>query len=138
MAVVDGPGLPTVTVLPGRTIAVDGRRVPTVHGTGSGWDPRRAARTCAVEAGGHRYELRPTSLFRARVTRDDAVVALVRGTLGAYSPVRSFAGIDARLTWVPDVTPLDVALAQAMVVAFGPGAPGALARIGLFWLEWFS
>lgn len=138
VARVSGAGIPAVTILPGRTIAVDGRRVPTVYGTGSRWDPRRRARTSAVEAGGHRYELRPTGLCHARLTRDAAPVAAARGTLRAYLPFRSFRGVDARLTWEPGATPLDVALGQAMVLAFGAGAPGALAWIITLWLDCVS
>lgn len=132
---VDGPGIPAVTVA-GATIGVDGRRAPTT--TGSGWDPRRKSYTRAVEIGGHRYELRPTGLFHARFTRDAVPVARARGTLLAYNPFRSLPGIDARLTWTPEAAPLDVALGQAMAIAFGAGSPGLLTWLFFFWLDWFG
>lgn len=138
LAVLDGPGIPTVTVLIGGTITVDGRKAVTDPGIGSPWDPRRSARTSTVKTGTHRYELRPTGLRRARLRRDSTPIARARGTLRAYNPFRSWPGIDATLTWTPDATPQDVAIGQAMVLALGAGAPGALIRIATFWLDWFS
>lgn len=135
---VDGPAIPTVTVVPGRGIAVDGQWMPTANRTGSRWDPRRKARTRAVEAGGHRYELRPTGLCHARLTRDAMLIAEACDTLLAYFSFRAHRGIDARLTWMPGATPLDAALGQAMVLVFGAGAPGLLTAIAGFWLEWFT
>jgi hypothetical protein len=135
---VEGPGMPAVTVLPGRGLSVDGRRVPARQGVGSGWDLRRKARACTARVGDRDYLLRPTGLFRARLLRDGTPIAGVRGGLRSYSPVRTLPGIDARLDWAPGVDPTDVAVGQAMVVAFGAGAPGALARLFLFWLEFWQ
>ncbi|GAB3976107.1 hypothetical protein GCM10029978_062080 [Actinoallomurus acanthiterrae] len=138
LALVDGPGIPAVTVLPGRGMSMNGQRMPARQGTRRGWDPRRKARTCTVLAGDRGYELRPTGLLRARLLRDGAPIATVRGRLADYSPFRNIPGIDARLSWSDGVDPTDVAIGQAMVVAFGAGAPGALARLVFFWLDWIS
>lgn len=130
--------MPAVTVLPSRGLSVNGERVPTEQGVGRWWDPRRKARTCTVRVGDRGYELRPTGLFRARLLRDGTPIAGAYGGLRSYSPVRTHPGIDARLNWSPGVDPTDVAVGQAMVIAFGAGAPGALARVLLFWLEFWQ
>jgi hypothetical protein len=138
VALVDGPGIPAVTVLPGRGMSVNGQRMPARQGTRRGWDPRRKARVCTVLAGDRGYELRRTGLLRARLLRGGVLIATARGRLAGYSPLRNIPGIDARLSWSDGVDPTDVAIGQAMVVAFGAGAPGALARLVFFWLEWIS
>ncbi|MFF5018624.1 hypothetical protein [Streptomyces sp. NPDC001165] len=80
------------------------------------------------------YELRPTSLRRARLLRNGTPIAEARGTLRSYASLRDIPGIDARLTWSHGLDPTDVAIGQAMVVAFGAGAPGALATFISSWL----
>ena len=140
IALVQGPGMPTVTVLPDRDLggmSVDGRRVPLKRGS-RGWDPRRMARTRSALVGDRGYELRPTGLRRGQLLRDGRLIADTHGTLVSYSPFREIPGIDARLTWYPSADPTDVAIGQAMVVAFGAGAPGALASLTLFWLDWLN
>ncbi|MFB9832733.1 hypothetical protein [Actinoallomurus acaciae] len=135
LAHVEGPGIPAVTVLPGRDLSVNGERAPTGRDVGRWWDPRRKARTCTARVGDRGYELRPTGLFRARLLRDGTPIATAHGGLRSYSPVRSHPGIDARLDWSSGADPTDVAVGQAMVIAFGAGAPGALTRVLLFWLD---
>ena len=138
IAFVDGPGIPAVTVQPRHGLNINGQRLHTRQGTGNGWDPRRNARTCTVVVGDRRYELRPTGLLRARLLRDGMLIAKARRSVRSYSPFRGIPGVDAQLTWSPGVDPTDVAIGQALVVAYGGGAPGALARLAFFWLEWFS
>ncbi|WP_280692761.1 hypothetical protein [Kitasatospora sp. GAS204B] len=141
IALVQGEGMPAVTVLPDRdhgAMSVDGRRVTTSRRTDRRWDPRRAARTRNALVGGRGYELRPTGLCRARLLRDGTPIAEARGTLLSYSPFQQIPGIDARLTWSHGVDPTDVAIGQAMVVAFGAGAPGALTTLAFCWLDWIN
>lgn len=138
IALVQGPGMPPVTVRPGREhghIKVDGQVVPTRRGSDSRWALRRRTRTRTAVVGARTYELRPTSLCRARLLRNGTPIAEAHGTLGAYGPLRSIPGIDARLTWSHGLDPHDVAIGQAMVVAFGAGAPGALTSLVSFWLD---
>ncbi|MEU6509992.1 hypothetical protein [Streptomyces sp. NPDC046942] len=138
IALVQGPGMPPVTVRPGREhgwIKVDGQVIPTRRGSDSRWALRRRTRTRTAVVGERTYELRPTGLCRARILRDGMPIAEAHGTLGAYGPLRGIPGIDARLTWSHGLGRYDVAIGQAMVVAFGAGAPGALATIASFWLD---
>ncbi|WP_280664392.1 MULTISPECIES: hypothetical protein [unclassified Kitasatospora] len=142
IALVQGEGMPAVTVRPGRDngggMSVNGRRVTTSHRTGRRWDPRRAARTRTALVGDRGYELRPTGVCRSQILRNGTPVAEARGTLLSYSPFHEIPGIDARLTWSPGVDPTDVAIGQAMVVAFGAGAPGALTTLAFFWLDFIN
>lgn len=138
IAVLDGPNVPTVKTLPGRDLGgmtFDGRPVP-LQRAGRAWSMTRASRTRTALVGDRGYELRPTGLRRARLLRDGRPIADASGTLRSYSPFREIPGLDARLRWQPGVDPTDVAIGQAMVVAFGAGAPGALANVFLFWLDW--
>lgn len=105
IALVQGPGIPPVTVLPGGGMSVDGQRVPMRKGAGRGWDPRRVARTSTVLVGDRSYELRPTRLFQSRLLRNGTLIAEAHGTLRSYSPFRSIPDIDAILTWSYGVTP---------------------------------
>ncbi|WP_406202941.1 hypothetical protein OH807_25560 [Kitasatospora sp. NBC_01560] len=132
-----GAGIPGVTLVPDRdhgAMTVNGHHVPTGRKS-SGWDPRRASRTRTALVGDRSYELRPTALRRAELWRNGVLLARARGTLRAWAPGRSIPGLDARVTWSQGVDPTDVAIGQAMVTGFGAGAPGALLRIPLFWLD---
>ncbi|MGW2250161.1 hypothetical protein ACWCXH_08170 [Kitasatospora sp. NPDC001660] len=140
IARVSGAGIPAVTALPDRDrggLTINGQHVPTALGT-RGWDPRRKARTRTALVGARGYELRPTALCRAELRRDGVVIGRAQGTFRSYSPFRGIPGIDAVVTWSPGVDPTDVAIGQAMVVAFGAGAPGAIQRCLMFWLDWIN
>ncbi|MBV6696665.1 hypothetical protein [Kitasatospora aureofaciens] len=140
IARVHGEAIPAVTVMPDREVgalAINGQNVPTKRNS-RGWDPRRKARGRTALVGDRGYELRPTGLCRAELRRNGALIARAQGTLRSYSPFRTIPGIDAKLSWSQGVDPTDVAVAQAMVVAFGAGAPGALGRCFLFWLDFFN
>ncbi|MQS15591.1 hypothetical protein F7Q99_25795 [Streptomyces kaniharaensis] len=137
VARVHGAGIPAVTMLPGRDhgrLTINGFQVPTNRAS-TGWDPRRKARTRTALVGDRGYELRPTALCRAELRRNGQVIAQARGSLRSYSPFRTIPGLDARVTWSHGVDATDVAVGQAMVVAFGAGAPGALQSIFLFWAD---
>ncbi|KJS54015.1 hypothetical protein [Streptomyces rubellomurinus] len=132
-----GAGIPTVTMALDRqhgALNVGGQSVPTHEGN-TDWDPRRKANTRTALVGGRRYELRPTALCRAELRCDERVIGHARGTLRSYGPGRGIPGIDARVTWSPGVDPTDVAVGQAMVLTFGAGAPGALQRVLMFWID---
>ena len=138
VAVIDGQHLPTIKVLPDRDLggmSVNGRPVPLKRG-GRAWSMRRATRTRTALVGDRGYELRPTGLRSADLLRDGTHIADAHGTLISYSPFREIPGLDAHLRWQPGVDPTDVAVGQAMVVAFGAGAPGALTNLAFFWLDW--
>lgn len=140
IARVQGPGMPTVTVLPDRDsggMSVNGQHVPLKR-RNRGWDPRRITRTRSALVGDRGYELRPIGLCRSQLLRDGELIADTYGTLRSYSPFREIPGIDARLTWSPGADPTDVAIGHAMVVAFGAGAPGTLASLTFFWLDWLN
>ncbi|MGW2814084.1 hypothetical protein [Streptomyces sp. NPDC001415] len=137
VALIQGPGMPPVTVVPGRDhgqIKLNGHVIPTRRRNTNRWALRRRSRTRTAVVGGRTYELRPVSLRQARLLRNGTLVAEARGTLRSYASLRDIPGIDARLTWSHGLDPTDVAIGQAMVVAFGAGAPGALASIVSFWL----
>ncbi|MFJ9866804.1 hypothetical protein [Streptomyces sp. NPDC101165] len=141
IALVQGPGMPPVMVLPDREhgqIKVDGQVIPTRRGNGSRWALRRRSRTRTAVMDERTYELRPTSLRRARLLRNGTPIAEAQGTLRSYASLRDIPGIDARLTWSHGLDPTDVAIGQAMVFAFGAGAPGALASLLSFWLDLIS
>ncbi|MFI2202739.1 hypothetical protein ACH47Z_18545 [Streptomyces sp. NPDC020192] len=141
IALVQGPGMPPVTVVPGRDhgqIKVDGQVIPTRRGNGKRWALRRRSHTRTAVVGERTYELRPTGLCRARLLRNGAPIAEAHGTLSAYLSLRGIPGIDAQLTWSHGLDPTDVAIGQAMVFAFGAGAPGALATIVSSLLDIFS
>ncbi|MER6026283.1 hypothetical protein [Streptomyces sp. NPDC001851] len=141
VALVQGPGMPPVTVRPDREhgwIKVDGRVIPTRRGSDGRWALRRRTRTRTAVVGERTYELLPTGLCRARLVRNGTPIAEAHGTLSAYGLFRTIPGIDARLTWSHGLDPYDVAIGQALVVAFGAGAPGALATIASFWLDIIS
>ncbi|WP_280725939.1 hypothetical protein [Kitasatospora sp. MAA4] len=141
IALVQGPGMPNVTVRPGRDdggLSINRQTVSTDRSAARRWDPRRSARTRTARVGDRGYELRPTGLRRARLLRDGTPIAEARGTLRSYSPFRDIPGSDARLSWTPGVDPTDVAMGQALVVAFGAGAPGALTALTFFWLDWIG
>ncbi|MER6068123.1 hypothetical protein ABT187_04535 [Streptomyces sp. NPDC001817] len=135
IALVQGPGMPPITVRPDREhgwIKVDGQVVPTRRGSDSRWALRRRTRTRTAVVGERTYELQPTSLCRARLLRNGTPIAEAHGALSSYGLFRTIPGIDARLIWSPGLDPYDVAIGQAMVVAFGAGAPGALASLVAF------
>ncbi|GHI04313.1 hypothetical protein AQI88_26105 [Streptomyces cellostaticus] len=137
IALVQGPGMPPVTVVPGRDhgqIKVDGQVIPMRRGNGNRWALRRRSRTRTAVVRERTYELRPTSLRQARLLRNGTPIAEAHGTLRSYASLRDIPGIDARLTWSHGLDPTDVAIGQAMVLAFGAGAPGALASLAFSWL----
>ncbi|GHF28227.1 hypothetical protein GCM10018790_02040 [Kitasatospora xanthocidica] len=132
-----GAGIPVVTVVPGRehgAMTLNGHHVPAKE-RASGWDPRRKARTRTALLGDRTYELRPVSLRRAELRRNGVLIAEARGGLRSYSPGRSIPGLGARVAWSHGVDPTDVAVGQAMVLAFGAGAPGAVLGALLFWVD---
>ncbi|GGU93046.1 hypothetical protein GCM10010260_29830 [Streptomyces filipinensis] len=138
IALVQGPGMPPVTVVPGRdrgTLSINQQVIPTRRGDDSRWALRRRTRTRTALVGDRSYELRPIGLCRARLLRNGTPIAEARGTLRSYACLRDIPGIDARLTWSHGLDPTDVAIGQAMVFAFGAGAPGALGSIVSFCLD---
>ncbi|MFD7162308.1 hypothetical protein [Streptomyces violascens] len=137
IALIQGPGMPPVTVVPGRDhgqIKLNGQVIPTRRRKSNRWALCRRSRTRTAAVGERTYELRPVSLRQARLLRNGTLIAEAQGTLRSYASLRDIPGIDARLTWSHGLDPTDVAIGQAMVVAFGAGAPGALASIASFWL----
>ncbi|OLZ65387.1 hypothetical protein AV521_32450 [Streptomyces sp. IMTB 2501] len=141
IALVQGPGMPRVQVRPDRVhgrIKVDGQMILTRRGNDSRWALRRRTRTRTAMVGERTYELRPTSLRRARLLRNGTPIAEAHGTLRSYVSLRGIPGIDARLNWSQGLDPYDVAIGQAMVVAFGAGAPGALTSLVSFSLDLIS
>lgn len=124
---VDGPGLPAVRVVLdrdgrmfGRSLFVDGRRASVGR-------PRRrmlppAADRRTVTVGDRRYELAPSGLRRSLLTRNGLGVAEADGGLAAFVPGRRLPGGGAAIAWCGAADPLDVALAYAMVLAFGAGS----------------
>ncbi|MER5549848.1 hypothetical protein [Streptomyces sp. NPDC002589] len=137
IALVQGPGMPPVTVVPGRdigAISINRQVIPTRRGSDGSWALRRRTRTRTALMGDRSYELRPTGLRRARLLRNGTPIAEARGTLRSYVSLRDIPGLDARLTWSHGVDPTDVAIGHAMVFAFGAGAPGALVSLASIWL----
>lgn len=129
---VQSPQMPPVTVVPDRDIgalAINKQVIPCRSADRSSWFPRRKARTRTALMGDRSYELRPTGLRRAQLRRNGELLAEARGTWRSYNPFRSIPGLDARLTWAAWADPTDVAIGQSMVVAYGAGAPGAIAGI---------
>ncbi|MGW2373733.1 MULTISPECIES: hypothetical protein [Kitasatospora] len=132
IARVQGAGMPTVTVVPDRdhgAMNINGHDVPTTRA-------RNRTRTAVV--GDRAYELRPTSLRRAELRRNGVLIAHARGTYRSYAPGSTIPGLDARVNWSQGIDPTDVAVGQAMLLAFGAGAPGALLRFCLFWYDNFG
>ncbi|MEU1285361.1 hypothetical protein [Kitasatospora sp. NPDC005856] len=128
VARVQGSGVPTVTVVPDRdhgAINVNGHNVPTT----------RKSRTRTAVLGDRGYELRSTGLRRAELRRNGELIARARGTFRSYAPGRTVPGLDAEVTWSQGIDPTDVAVGQAMVLAFGAGAPGAVLRTVFFWYD---
>jgi hypothetical protein len=97
--------------------------------------PGRKAQTRTALVGDRTYELRPTGLCRARLFRDGELLAEARDSWLDYSPFREIPGLGARLSWAGWADATDVAIGQSMVVAYGAGAPGAIARILGVWLS---
>ncbi|MFG3223428.1 hypothetical protein ACGF07_01425 [Kitasatospora sp. NPDC048194] len=129
IARVQGAGMPTVTVVPDRehgAMNINGQNVPMSR-------TRNRTRTAVV--GDRSYELRATSLRRAELRRNGALIAHARGSFRSYSPGNTIPGLDARITWSQGVDPTDVAVGQAMVIGFGAGAPGAVLRTVFFWVD---
>ncbi|GHE15430.1 hypothetical protein [Streptomyces alanosinicus] len=141
IALVQGPGMPSVTVVPGRdrgAMSINGQVIPTRRGNDGRWALRRRTRTRTALLGERTYELRPTSLRRARLLRNGTHIAEARGTLRSYASLRDIPGLDARLSWSHGLDPTDVAIGQSMVLAFGAGAPGALSSLASFCLDVFG
>ncbi|WP_031068791.1 hypothetical protein [Streptomyces sp. NRRL WC-3742] len=137
VARIHGPGIPAVIAVPDRRhgrINFGGHSVPTSQNR-SRWNPRRKSRAWTAVVGERTYELRPTTLRRAEVRRNGTVIARASSTLRSYSPGSTIPGRHARLTWSQGLDPTDVAIAQALVLTFGAGAPGALLRIFFFWYD---
>ncbi len=136
VARVHGTGMPTVTVVPNRdhgAMNVNGQNIPM--SSGGGWGARRKSRTRTARVGDRTYELKPTSMRKAELRRNGVLIANAHGTLRSYAPGRGIPGLDARVKWTQAIDPTDVAIGQAMVLAFGAGAPGALSRTLLFWID---
>ncbi|MFF4813425.1 hypothetical protein ACFY2K_02460 [Kitasatospora sp. NPDC001309] len=120
--------MPTVTVVPDRdhgAINVNGHNVPTT----------RKSRTRTAVLGDRTYELRATSLRKAELRRNGAVIAHAQGSFRSYAPGSSIPGLHAEVTWSQAIDPTDVAVGQAMVLAFGAGAPGIVLRTVFFWTD---
>ncbi|SOB82162.1 hypothetical protein SAMN06272789_2318 [Streptomyces sp. 1331.2] len=132
VAHVQGAGMPTVTVVPNRdygAMNINGQNIPVSRS-------RNRTRTAVV--GDRSYELRPTSLRRAELRRNGVLIANASGTLRSYAPGRGIPGMDAQVKWTQAIDPTDVAVGQAMVLAFGAGAPGFVLRTIFFWVDNFS
>ncbi|MBP2052747.1 hypothetical protein J2Z21_005734 [Streptomyces griseochromogenes] len=127
---VQSPQMPIVTVLPDRDIgamAINKQAIPCEKADRNGWNPSRKAQTRTALVGDRAYELRPTGLRRAQLSRNGEILANAWGSWLAYSPFRAFPGLGARLSWAGWADATDVAIGQSMVVAYGAGAPGAIA-----------
>ncbi|MFD7452327.1 hypothetical protein [Kitasatospora sp. NPDC059827] len=128
VARVQGAGMPTVTVVPDRdhgAMNVNGSNIPTT----------RKSRTRTATVGDRSYELRATSLRKAELHRNGAVIAHAQGSFRSYAPGSSIPGLHAKVTWSQAIDPTDVAVGQAMVLAFGAGAPGIVLRTVFFWTD---
>ncbi|MEU8923836.1 hypothetical protein AB0D10_23310 [Kitasatospora sp. NPDC048545] len=128
VARIQGAGMPTVTVVPGRdhgALNINGHSIPT----------SRKSRTRKAVLGDRTYELRSTGLRRAELRRNGTLIAHAHGSFRSYAPGSTIPGLDARITWSQGIDPTDVAVGQAMVVGFGAGAPGAVLRTVLFWVD---
>ncbi|MFD8787413.1 hypothetical protein [Kitasatospora sp. NPDC059599] len=128
VARIQGAGMPTVTVVPDRdhgALNINGHTIPT----------SRKSRTRNAVLGDRTYELRSTGLRRAELRRNGTLIAHAHGSFRSYAPGRTIPGLDARITWSQGIDPTDVAVGQAMVVGFGAGAPGAVLRTVLFWVD---
>ncbi|MCD9874745.1 hypothetical protein [Streptomyces guryensis] len=129
---VQSPQMPPVMVLPDRDVgamSINKQVIPCRSADRGGWYPRRKARTRTALVGDRAYELMPTGLRRAQLRRNGELLAEACGTWRSYNPFRSVPGLDARLTWAGWADPTDVAIGQSMVIAYGAGAPGAIAGI---------
>ncbi|MFF2080350.1 hypothetical protein ACFVXG_37025 [Kitasatospora sp. NPDC058162] len=129
IARVEVSGIPTVTVVPDRdhgAMNMGGHTIPTSR-------TRNRTRTAVV--GDRTYELRPRGLRRAELRRNGTLIAHARGSFRSYAPGNTIPGLNAKVTWSQGIDPTDVAVAQAMVLAFGAGAPGIILRTIFFWYD---
>ncbi|MER6736329.1 hypothetical protein [Streptomyces puniciscabiei] len=129
---VQAPRMPPVMVRPDReygSMSIGKQVIPCEKPDRSGWDVRRRVRTRTALVANRAYELRPTGLRRAQLRRDGELLAEARGSWLDHSPFRGIPGLGARLSWAGWADATDVAIGQSMVVAYGAGAPGAIATV---------